>query len=207
MGDADKCFLLIPYKDGFRIIAQGDADETTYKTVADQMFQNFKAIENRINDPDCSGGETERDWVMFRTNAQQLISPSTSTTIENWDLSQTWTSGEGSSWPMNYTSGELTIPSGVYFTSGGGTWSSATAGAQFTIQARFQPITGIFIGTDSWAGDTGSFLQTFAGTDALITADPMTADFRVRQETAGDVNFDRMYWFVEKLQPLTGGGG
>lgn len=58
MANADKCHLLIPYKDATRE-ADPSSDipgQLDWSTYASQMFQNFKAIENRINDPDCQSG-------------------------------------------------------------------------------------------------------------------------------------------------------
>lgn len=59
MPNADKCFLLIPYKEylkGIRVNSDGTIDQTSLTTAADQEFENYKAIERRINDPDCTGG-------------------------------------------------------------------------------------------------------------------------------------------------------
>ena len=59
MPNADKCHLLIPFKNylkSLRVDADGRLDEASLAAAAAQEFENNKAIENRINDSTCGGG-------------------------------------------------------------------------------------------------------------------------------------------------------
>lgn len=54
MADADKCYLLIPYKECMKPLFTGEPmTQAQLDLAAQRYFQNMKAIELRINDPDC----------------------------------------------------------------------------------------------------------------------------------------------------------
>lgn len=68
MAAADKCHLDIPFKDttreNLKVDGKGQVDGALASTFGAQMFENFKAIERRINDPACMGeGCTVSAWV------------------------------------------------------------------------------------------------------------------------------------------------
>jgi len=58
MANADKCHLNIPFKEYFKSF--DPTDPASLKLAADREFENYKAIERRINDPACDpvGGPT-----------------------------------------------------------------------------------------------------------------------------------------------------
>lgn len=60
MAAADKCNLHIPYKD--YLIGVDLSDPSQMKRAASQEFENYKAIERRINDPNCEGSCTCVAW-------------------------------------------------------------------------------------------------------------------------------------------------
>lgn len=59
MTAADKCHLNIPFKEtarsDLRLDADGSLDPDALKRFGAREFENYKAIERRINDPDCGG--------------------------------------------------------------------------------------------------------------------------------------------------------
>jgi len=61
MANADKCHLNIPFKDylkSLRVDSEGKVDEASLATAASQEFENYKAIERRVNDSACGGTGT-----------------------------------------------------------------------------------------------------------------------------------------------------
>lgn len=56
MANADKCYLRIPHKNylaDLTVDEDGKISAAALKRAADQEFQNYKEIENRINNPEC----------------------------------------------------------------------------------------------------------------------------------------------------------
>lgn len=60
MPNADKCHLNIPFKEylkQLKVDEEGKVDggQAMLDRIADQEFENYKAIERRVNDPACAG--------------------------------------------------------------------------------------------------------------------------------------------------------
>lgn len=55
MANADGCYLNIPFKNHLSQVKVDD--QASVARAAGQAFENWKAIERRINNPDCAGGE------------------------------------------------------------------------------------------------------------------------------------------------------
>lgn len=59
MPNADKCYLIIPFKEaakGLDLDDEGLLTPTSLKEFGSREFENYKSIERRINDPECNGG-------------------------------------------------------------------------------------------------------------------------------------------------------
>jgi len=198
--NADKCHLLIPFKNylkSLRVDADGRLDEASLAAAAAQEFENNKAIENRINDASCTPASTGGDWWAARTNTQQSIVTGVPTDITTWDEFQT--GGAGSTWA--YAGGFLTLPPGVYAVKGGGTWSSSTVDARLEIQHRPAVLTGIFIGQYLYPRLAEAVVMSFAGVDWYTDA-ANDMSFQISQNTGSNRNFDRMHWLVERKKAL-----
>ena len=158
-----------------------------------------KDLEDYLASMEDEVGNGQRHWWAARTNVQQLIATGGSTDIDEWNEFQA--DGDGEDWTYTAGTGTLTIPPGVYFISGGGTWSTTSVGADLYI--RHSPVsgTGIFIGQEITA-DGGTTTQSFAGTDWYTASATNDMNFTVSQNTGSDRNFDRMHWFIERLKVL-----
>ena len=60
MANADKCHLIIPFKSYLMTLAdavddEGKIDKAAFMLAGQREFENYKAIERRINDPACNG--------------------------------------------------------------------------------------------------------------------------------------------------------
>lgn len=110
MPNANKCHLNIPFKNylkSLRLNDEGGVDEASLKIAVGQEFENYKAIERRINDPACTPGATNS--ASFWGRAAQSF-------YEGVSVQATWleraNSGSGSSWVLTGTT--LRVPAGVY---------------------------------------------------------------------------------------------
>jgi hypothetical protein len=57
MANAGRCFLNVPFKEylkGLKLDAEGQVDEESLRIAASREFENYKAIERRINDLSCT---------------------------------------------------------------------------------------------------------------------------------------------------------
>lgn len=80
MANADKCHLIIPFKSYLMTLAdavddEGRINKQALKLAGQREFENYKAIERRINDPDCNGGGGDAPL------AQAVLAESSSTDV------------------------------------------------------------------------------------------------------------------------------
>lgn len=83
MANADKCWLNIPFKGVIQSLAQsidadGKIDPAALKLAGDREFENYKAIERRINDPGCVGGGCCAEGFSRAVTFSGTITPSSS---------------------------------------------------------------------------------------------------------------------------------
>lgn len=136
MAMADKCHLLIPFKEWGKQLADAlegveGADISKLRISADQEFENYKAIERRINDPDCVGGSCgcfALEWNASQLdpdlgdggdpNLLELVAEGGTTRYLVWDDTPLLVGGDASSVTGGGTTNLTGFPAGAYSVTG-----------------------------------------------------------------------------------------
>jgi len=134
MAMADKCHLNIPFKEylkGLRLDGEGKLSQSQLDRAASQEFENYKAIERRINDRGCAGGGC-CTWG-FNGRGGGSVASSGDSTIE---VSAGNSSLGGYLYPSE--TNEVSLPAGVWMVSGYVSVQLAGAGTGY-LTAGYRP--------------------------------------------------------------------
>lgn len=109
MPNADKCHLNIPFKEYLKqldVDVNGKVDEASLQRAADQEFENYKAIERRINDPACGGACA---CIAWKGHSYRTVANSDTISL----AAGMSASGDIGYWTATDDRGGITAPSGA----------------------------------------------------------------------------------------------
>lgn len=118
MADADRCYLNIPWKEYARLLEKALAnvegvDLEVLRTIGSQEFDNYKAIERRVNDDTCGGDCDCIAAVYYGNNNGSIILTKGGTESSFYALDPITESGG-----MTHTTTAFRVPSdGLYWLS------------------------------------------------------------------------------------------
>lgn len=120
MANADRCHLTIPWKEtakaDLRLDDEGLLESRGLKTFGERMFDNFKAIERRINDTACSTFAISSASFYYGDDVNVTVGgggSSGNVLLTGWQ--QRADTGTGGTWAL--ASDFLTVPQGTYLVS------------------------------------------------------------------------------------------
>lgn len=170
MPDADKCFLNIPFKTYLvsladSILPDGTLDPAKLKLAGQREFENYKAIERRVNASGCGGeGGCCSDVFSGNGSAASIASGATSTITSN-------ALSSFSIWPAYTSDSAVTLQAGTWVVTGTVNYDVTTAPTSGTVGAT-NPITSPVPQGGQYAGVGGPALANsnagFAFTGLMI---------------------------------------